>query len=139
MANEVKLEVLVHLQGIGDSLFGADVFAGTRGQSRRLEGFQVTIVPPVNGLTMLYMAHLQDLGDTPWVGEGQFAGTRGQSRRLEGFAIRLSGPSADQYNILYMAHLEGFGDTQYYWDGAFCGTRGQSRRVEGIKVRIDHR
>src|ERR1700734_1629111 len=79
----------VHLQDVGDVDLNEGRFAGTRGESLRLEGFSLTFAPPVPGLGIVYMAHLQDTGDTRWVSEGQFVGTRGQSRRLEGFAIRL--------------------------------------------------
>lgn len=132
----LKLDVLVHLQGIGDSTAHDDQFAGTRGQSRRLEGFQLWLNPQVPGLSMQYMAHLQAIGDVPLVNEGQFIGTRGQSRRLEGFSIQLTGPSAANYDVVYMASLEGSGDTAFFQNGQFCGTRGQSRRVEGILVRV---
>jgi hypothetical protein len=135
---------LVHLQDIGDITFRDNDFAGTIGQARRLEGFQLDFNPPRPDLGLRYMAHLQDIGDTPWVNGGQFVGTRGQSRRLEGFAIELTGPAAVNFNVRYMAHLEGVGDTPlgtsarpYFQNGEFCGTRGQSRRVEGIMVRVD--
>ena len=133
----LKLDVLVHLQGIGDSNAHDDQFAGTRGQSRRLEGFQLQFDPQVPGLSMQYMAHLQGIGDVPFVNEGQFVGTRGQSRRLEGVAIQLTGPAAANFKVIYMAHLQGTGDTVLFQNGQFCGTRGQSRRVEGILVRVE--
>lgn len=131
------LDVLVHLQDIGDLSFRENEFAGTRGQSRRLEGFQLQLSPPVSGLSMRYMAHLEGIGDVPFVNEGQFVGTRGQSRRLEGFAIELTGPAAANFNVFYMAHLQNIGDTSVFRNGQFCGTRGQSRRVEGILVRVE--
>jgi uncharacterized protein YjdB len=82
------------------------------------------------------MAHLEQIGDLPWVSEGQFVGTRGQSRRLEGFAIKLTGKHASEFTVKYMAHLQGTGDTRWFSDGEFCGTRGESRRVEGICVKV---
>jgi hypothetical protein len=130
---------LVHLQNIGDANLLTDRFAGTQGQSRRLEGFQLQFTPPVPGLSMRYMAHLQGIGDVPFQNEGTFIGTRGQSRRLEGFAIELTGPAAPNFTVVYMAHLEGMGDTGFFRDGQFCGTRGQSRRVEGILVHVNHK
>lgn len=133
------LGVLVNLQNIGDRTFRHNEFAGTRGQSRRLEGFQINFNPAVAGLGMRYMAHLQGVGDVPFVNAGTFIGTRGQSRRLEGFAIQLTGSQANNYNVFYMAHLQGTGDTAVYQNGQFCGTRGQSRRVEGILVRVQRR
>jgi hypothetical protein len=133
------LQVLVHLEGIGDVRGRDSEFLGTRGQSRRLEGFEIRINPAIPGLSLQYMAHLQGIGDVPFVNEGQFVGTRGQSRRLEGFAIQLTGAAANNYNVVYMAHLQGSADTGLFRNGQFCGTRGESRRVEGILVRIEPR
>jgi Clostridial hydrophobic W len=132
----IPLRGIVHLQDVGDIGLTEGLFAGTRGESRRLEGFSLSFDSPVPGLAIQYMAHLQDTGDTQWVSEGQFVGTRGQSRRLEGFAIRLVGPAAPRYIVLYMAHLQDMGDTGFYQDSQFCGTRGQSRRLEGMLVRV---
>eukprot|EP01133_Synstelium_polycarpum_P000421 gene421-498_t len=86
------LEIMVHLQGPGDMPWKKGGFVGTRGESRRLEGFEiklykVMILDP-SDLSIEYMAHLQDHGDIPWQ-SGGFIGTKGESRRLEGFAIRL--------------------------------------------------
>jgi uncharacterized protein YjdB len=120
-------------------VFRQEQFAGTRGESRRLEGFQLTLDPPVPGLSLEYMAHLQDIGDTGWLSEGQFIGTRGLSRRLEGFAIRLTGSNAANYDVRYMCHIQNVGDSPMYANGAFCGTRGQSLRVEGMQVTITPR
>lgn len=131
------LDVLVHLQSFGDRTYRENEFAGTRGESRRLEGFQLEFSPQVPNLSMRYMAHLQGIGDVPFVNEGQFVGTRGESRRLEGFAIELTGSESTNFNLFYMAHLQGIGDTGFYHNGQFCGTRGQSRRVEGILVRVE--
>ena len=130
---------LVHLQNIGDVGFVNDEFAGTQGQFRRLEGFQIQLNPPIPNLSMRYMAHVQNIGDMPWANEGQFIGTREQSLRLEGFAIELTGPAAANYSVMYMAHLQELGDTGFFRDGQFCGTRGQSRRVEGILVHVGPR
>ena len=132
-----ELRILVHLEAIGDVKRRENEFAGTRGQSRRLEGFQIEVAQAIPNLSLRYMAHLQGIGDVPFLPEGQFIGTRGQSRRLEGFAIELTGSAAPNYNVKYMAHLQNIGDTGIFQNGAFCGTRGQSRRVEGILVRIE--
>jgi len=80
------------------------------------------------------MAHVQDIGDTSWVREGQYVGTKGQSKRIEGFAIRLTGSQASKYDVFYQAHVEGIGNTPRVGNGQFSGTRGQSKRVEAISV-----
>jgi tyrosinase len=134
---DVALRGSVHIQERGDWPLRQNVFAGTRGQALRLEGFQLNFDPPIPGLGMEYMGHIQEQGDTPWYPGGQFVGTKGQARRLEGFAIRLTGSNANYYSVSYMAHIQEQGDTAWYQDGAFCGTRGQARRVEGILVSVD--
>src|SRR5438445_1726705 len=104
--------VLVHLQDYGDRTFRDGAWAGTKGESRRLEGFQVSPNHTPNGVRLEYMAHLQGIGDTAWVSEGEFVGTRGQSRRVEGIAFRLRGREASTYVAVYQRHLEGVGDTR---------------------------
>lgn len=128
------LRELVHIQDIGDRIFPEGAVAGTTGQSRRLEGFQINLDSPIPGLSMEYMAHVQDIGDTSWVREGQYVGTKGQSKRIEGFAIRLTGSQASKYDVFYQAHVEGIGNTPRVGNGQFSGTRGQSKRVEAISV-----
>jgi uncharacterized protein YjdB len=128
------LRELVHIQNIGDRIFPEGAVAGTTGQALRLEGFQINLDSPIPGLSMEYMAHIQDIGDTSWVREGQYVGTKGQSRRIEGFAIRLTGSEASKYDVFYKAHVEGIGDTAKVGNSQFCGTRGQSKRVEAISV-----
>jgi uncharacterized protein YjdB len=133
---EVPLDIVVHLQDIGDLECSGGDFCGTRGQSRRLEGFSLSIAPPVPGLSIRYYGHVQDFGDTGWYYNGDFVGTRGESRRLEGFAIRLDGPAAGYYNVFYTCHIQDHGDSAVMQNGQYCGTRGESRRLEGMSVWI---
>ena len=134
------LWVLTHVQNLGDRWTPEGQYAGTKGQSLRLEGFELlTTSPAVSGLGIQYMAHLEGTGDTEWIDAPSFVGTRNQSRRMEGFAIRLTGPQAADYNVLYSCHIQDFGDSIVLNNGQFCGTRGQSRRVEGMTVWIQHK
>ncbi|MEG3843548.1 hypothetical protein QT986_25340, partial [Microcoleus sp. herbarium14] len=128
------LRTVAHIQDLGDRTFSEGAVAGTTGQSRRLEGFQINLDSPIPGLSMEYMAHVQDIGDTSWMREGQYVGTKGQSKRIEGFAIRLTGSQASKYDVFYQAHVEGIGNTPRVGNGQFSGTRGQSKRVEAISV-----
>ena len=132
----VGLKVLVHLQGIGSRTFSSYEYAGTRGQGLRVEGFQINLDPPRTGLSLQYMAHISEVGDTSWLEEGELAGDRGRERRIEGFAIRLTGAEAAQYDVFYTAHIQNAGDSAVYSNGQYCGTRGKFLRVEGLKVWI---
>ncbi|MDY7005656.1 MAG: hydrogenase [Cyanobacteriota bacterium] len=133
----VGLKVLVHIQNIGDRIFAGGEYAGTRGQGFRVEAFQINIDPPIPGLNLEYMAHVSEIGDTPWLEAGKLAGERGKARRIEGFAVRLKGIQAANYDVFYTAHVQNMGDLPVYSNGAYCGTRNQALRVEGIKVWIE--
>ena len=128
---------LVHIQDLGGRPLRNDAWAGTKGQSRRLEGIQVDIPAEWRDrLGLQYMAHLQGIGDTQWVSSGTFLGTRGQSQRVEGLAFRLTGPDAANYDVCYKVHLKSIGDTGVFANGQFAGTRGQSRRLEAVIISI---
>ncbi|MBW4604505.1 MAG: 50S ribosome-binding GTPase [Calothrix sp. FI2-JRJ7] len=136
---QIGLRVLVHMEEIKDEVFRNGEFAGTSNAYRRLEGFQLNIDPPIPGLSIKYMAHLQEKCDVPWVSEGEFIGTRGEWRRLEGFAIELTGVAAKSHNIFYRCRMQGIGDSRIYSNGQFCGSRGQSRAIEGIQVWLEQK
>lgn len=136
-ASALPLKIVVHIEGTGDREFGASEFAGTRGQAKGIEGFQMSLATPLPGLQLEYMAHLAGVGDTPWVASGQFVGTRGDNRRLEGFAIRIGGPEAANYRVCYAAHIQNIGDSPTCSNGQYCGTRAQSLRIEAMKVWLE--
>jgi hypothetical protein len=131
----LSLELLVHIQNVGDRSVGANEFAGTRGESRALNGFQVRFNPPVEGLGLQYLARVHDQRDF-MARDGEYAGVRDESLPLEEFAIELTGPNAARYDVYYMAHIQDIGDTPFSKNGEFCGSRGQGKRIEGILVRV---
>lgn len=132
----VGLEVMVHIEGIGDRKFSDNEMAGTQGEGRRLEGLQLSFNPRYAGLGIRYMGHVQNVGDTPWVGEGQYVGTRGEGFRLEGFAAQLTGPEASKFNLYYMGHFAHHGDSRILANGELCGARGQGLTLESLKIWI---
>lgn len=134
----INLVTIAHCTGLGDQHFRGNTFAGTRGQYRVMEGFQLHIDPAIPGLSVRYQGHLEGIGDTnQWLNEGQFLGFRWSGKRLEGFIIELTGPAASQYKIKYMAHLEGLGDIAWVAGGQFCGTKSQGKRLEGIQIHLE--
>ena len=132
----VGLKVGVSIHRLGDREYAAQEYAGTRGQGLPLEAFQISIVPPVPGLSLRYMAHISEVGNTPMISEGQPVGEPGKGRQIEGFAIELTGPQASSYEICYTAHVQNIGDVPVCSNGQFCGTRGKGLRVEGLQVWI---
>ncbi len=132
----IALKVSVHIQGLGDREFGSQEWAGTRGQSKGIEGFSIALASPIPGLKLEYMAHLAGVGDTPWIDAGQYVGTRNENRRVEGFAVRLVGAESVKYDVCYVGHIQDMGDTPILSDGKYCGTRGKALRVEAMKAWI---
>lgn len=134
--NPVGLKLRVSIQRLGDREYGANEYAGTRGQGLALEAFQISIVPAVPGLSLRYGAHISEVGDTPMISEGSLVGEPGKNRQIEGFAIELTGPQASNYDIFYTAHVQNVGDVPVCSNGKFCGTRAKALRVEGMQVWI---
>lgn len=97
----VVLDVLAHIQGVGDKTYrgirkGAssgtgssktDPIIGTVGKQRRIEGFQIDVVKNTNkalaGKQLYYRVHIQKQGWSKWVKAGTYAGTRGKQLRIE--------------------------------------------------------
>lgn len=131
-----RLEVLVHLEGVGDVKGVGNEWVGTKGQNRRLEGFALDVADKLPSVSLEYMCHIEGSGDTAFINEGNFCGTRGEKRRLEGFAARLSGDAARFYKVSYWCHLQGIGDVGPFESEQFCGTRGEKRRLESLKISI---
>jgi hypothetical protein len=138
--------VIVTIGGSGDRVHPLGVFAGSRNENTQVERLLLTNTG-IDGVRFRYFAHLQNIGDTEFVDEGNFVGTRNEDRRLEGFAIELTGPDANNFDVFYMAFLGvstfgiqgGIGETRIFSNGEFCGTRREGRILSGLKVFIQRR
>lgn len=133
----IIVNVMVTIRGVGDVTFGDGAWAGTRGDSIPLDGFQLN--SRTQGLGFSYMGHIQDVGDTDWVPDGTYIGKRGQSKRLEGFAIKLTGPAASSYRLTYQAHIQNEGDTRVFNEGEFCGYRNKKLAVEAMLIKLERK
>lgn len=137
---DAGLDIIVHIENYGDmDNFSHSEWAGTKGNSLRLEGFQISFkderLNDVLGIE--YIAELEETGLTEWVSAGNFVGTRGEARRMERFAIRKSFDKYDRFKVNYQCHIQDIGDSPTYSDGEFCGELG--KRVEAIYVWIQKR
>jgi uncharacterized protein YjdB len=131
-----RFTVIAHLQNQGDVVFPAGSAVGTRGESRRLEGFQFNMenLPPL--VRLEYRARVAGVGTTRWTSPGTFVGSRGESRRLEGVAFRLVGPLASLYSVRYRTHISNLGDTPWGADGDYVGTTDGVNGVEAFEMEI---
>jgi hypothetical protein len=125
---------IVHLQDIGDQPLVNGVWAGTKGQSRRLEGFALELPPTSWNLSIEAMCRVQGVGETSHVAARSYCGTRGQKRALEGLALKLIGSGAPGFDLYTQCHLSDVGDFGPVLNGELCGIAAASRRVEAINV-----
>jgi Clostridial hydrophobic W len=138
-APSANLFILAHLENIGDIACRGGGWCGTRGENRRLEGFQLRLPQGIGQLSLMYMCHIENQGDSPRLVADQFCGTRGQGKRLEGFAVKLSGRDASRFSVAYQAHGQNYGDSPVARNGEYVGTRDRALRVEAIKVWLEPR
>lgn len=88
--------------------------------------------PP--GPSIVYEAHVENIG---WQGpkrNGETAGTTGQSLRLEALTVRLENTNA---NLEMEGHVENKGWTSVRTNGEIFGTVGEGLRLEAIKIKSD--
>lgn len=80
-----------HVQGSGwQGWLKNGEISGTRGQSKRLEAFQVKLTGNMaKNYSVQYRAHVQNKGWQSWVKDGATAGTTGESLRIEAVQMRL--------------------------------------------------
>ncbi len=77
-----------------------------------------------------YQAHVQDIGWTESVSDGEVAGTVGESKRLEALIVD------SDYNLEYKAHVQNVGWQDYVKRGEVAGTTGQSLRMEAFRIKL---
>lgn len=121
--------------------------AGTQGFSRRIEAIQFQLVekggsapgstarPCVRPSSIIYQAHVQDIGWQLEVKDGQVAGTTGRSKRVEALRVSLANDGLSG-GVEVSAHVQDIGWQSYVASGQIAGTTGQSKRVEAIRVRL---
>lgn len=77
-----------------------------------------------------YQAHVQDVGWTETVSDGEVAGTVGEAKRLEALIVD------SDYNLEYKAHVQNVGWQDWVKRGEQAGTVGQSLRMEAFRIKL---
>lgn len=84
-----------------------------------------------------YCGHVQKLGWSDYVQDGEEAGTTGQGLRVEALKIKLNlGNSGLTGGIQYRMHVQSYGWMQWVQDDAIGGTEGESKRVEAMQIQL---
>lgn len=84
--------------------------------------------------SVVYEAHIENIGWQEPKRNGETAGTTGQSLRLEALTVRLENSNA---RLEMEGHIENKGWTTARTNGEIFGTIGESLRLEAIKIKSD--
>lgn len=81
-----------------------------------------------------YQTHVEKLGNTSIVRNGQTSGTVGSKLRLE--SIKLSLEDLPNSGIEYRTHVQTYGWQSWKSNGQLSGTTGEAKRLEAIQIRL---
>lgn len=135
----------VHVEDLGWLGWGKNGGpAGTAGYGYRCEAVQIVLAekggsaPGPTERVFLepgirYQSHIQNIGWTDWVNNGETSGTTGRDLRLEAIRVSLVNVAG---GIEYRTHVQDIGWTDYVTDGVTAGTEGLGLRTEAVEVRL---
>ena len=130
-------EYSVHCQKIGWTPVTYDgEFAGTTGQSRRMEALTLKVPDAPYSGSIAYKTYVQKSGWQGWKKDGEISGTWGKALRAEAFQIKLTGELAKHFDVYYRVHVQDLGWMAWAKNGEKSGTAGYSRRAEAIQIVI---
>jgi hypothetical protein len=133
---EIRVEVTVHLEGVGDRAFPGATWAGKPGDRKRIEGFSIRPLQELRPNEIEYKALHPSGVETPWIAGPQFCGTRGRSLPIVGFAVRIAPYVQDQFSVVYQAVFFRGGVTETRSNGAPCLPALAGDALEGINIRV---
>lgn len=124
-----------HVQSIGwQSWVSGGTTAGTVGQSKRLEAFNIKLTDAKGSSAIEYRANVQNSGWQSWVGSNGLAGTTGKALGIQAIQIRLKGDYAKKYDVLYRVHVEKMGWLGWAKNGNSAGSTGCTLNVQAMEV-----
>ena len=89
-SGDVKIQAQAHVQDIGwtEILSGNDITIGTQGRSKRLEALTIKSLDLSH--IIKYRVHIENLGWSNWLSQGQVGGTVVKGLRIEAIEITIS-------------------------------------------------
>lgn len=153
LSEKVDVYYCTYVQDIGWLGFTKDgESSGTERMSRRIETLKITLnkrtepietsersfIKGLENSDLQYSGHVQGVGNTLAVSNGEVIGKIGESKRLEALKITLDTSDTEklQGNIEYQAHIQGIGWQEWKIDGEWAGTSGQQKRMEAVKIQL---
>ncbi|MBQ8166473.1 MAG: hypothetical protein IJZ96_05480 [Lachnospiraceae bacterium] len=124
-----------HVQNYGWQGYVYDgSLSGTYGESKRLEGIEISLGNTGYSGGITYRTHIQKIGWQDCMSDGDMSGTSGQSLRLEAIEIKLTGEVEKHYDVYYRVHAQTYGWLGWAKNGESAGTAGYGKRLESIQI-----
>ena len=125
--------------------------AGTRGYGYDAQAMEVVLVAKGSAApgstadayrdkasaepTLMYRAHVQDIGWQGYVGEGKTAGTTGKSKHVEAINVALD-VGKESGGLSIDAHIQDIGWRNGFAAGQTAGTTGQNKQIEALRIKL---
>lgn len=97
------MEMVAHIQELGDVGAMLGEWLGERGSKKWIEGFGISPMHEIAPADIEYQAVLGRGWLSPWVEGGQFCGSRGMALPILGLRLRLRGKAAETHEAFYAA------------------------------------
>ena len=136
---EIRSEIVLHVERLGDRRFPGEGWVGNRGKKLRIEAFSIRPVDTLLARDIEFKALGPKGRQTPWVTDAKLCGTRGQGLPLTGFAIRLAPHVAEQFDVVYQGAFFESGVAGPYRNGEPCIPPITDDPLEAINVRLIRR
>ena len=138
-ARELRTEVALHMERLGDRRYPGQGWVGNRGQRLRIEAFSIRPLDVLSPSDIEYKAFGPDGRETPWVSDGRLCGTRGRGLPLTGFALRLAAPMRDRFDVVYQGSFFDSGIIGPSRNGEPCVPTIPDDPLEAINLRLVER
>jgi len=137
--DEIRSEIVLHMERLGDRRFPGEGWVGNRGKKLRIEAFSIRPVDTLLARDIEFKALGPKGRQTPWVTDAKLCGTRGQGLPLTGFAIRLAPGVAERLDVVYQGAFFESGVVGPNRNGELCIPPIADDPLEAINVRLIRR
>jgi hypothetical protein len=136
---EVRTELVLHVERLGDKRFLGQGWVGSRGKKLRIEAFSIRPTEVLAARDIEFKALGPKGRQTPWVTDAKLCGTRGQGLPLTGFAVRLAPRIADQFDAVYQGAFFESGVVGPFRNGELCVAPIADDPLEAINLQLTRR
>jgi hypothetical protein len=137
--NEIRTEIVLHVERLGDRRFSGQGWIGDRGRRLRIEAFSIRPTETLAARDIEFKGLGPNGRETPWVTDAKLCGTRGQGLPLTGFAVRLAPNISDRFDVTYEGAFFESGVVGPYHNGELCLPAVVDDPLEAINVRVIRR